>query len=200
MNGRAQCAMQPGSSGCCAARRSSSRAAGWRARCGASAPPAGCTRPTYAWGASACCATTATACAWRRPSCCGASWWCAPAPPGPTAAVPALQCTLLCLTPDHLPRSSPCLACMPSPYPPPPQVALYASSTRTLGSVDTPLVQLDIARRAVAKVSRTLFIANELCSQVGGRAGGVPLAVILAALPVEHVALSSRLPSASSYP
>jgi hypothetical protein len=46
-------------------------------------------------------------------------------------------------------------------------VAIYTASTKMLGAVDTPLVQLDIARRAVAKVSRTLFVAHELCSQVG---------------------------------
>ncbi len=46
-------------------------------------------------------------------------------------------------------------------------IIIYAVSCKTLGSISTPLVQLDIARRAVAKVSRTLFISNELCTQVG---------------------------------
>lgn len=52
-------------------------------------------------------------------------------------------------------------------------IVIYAVSCTTLGAISTPLVQLDIARRAVAKVSRTLFVANELCTQVGSAASHV---------------------------
>lgn len=48
-------------------------------------------------------------------------------------------------------------------------IIIYAVSCKTLGTISTPLVQLDIARRAVAKVSRTLFVTNELCTQVSYR-------------------------------